>query len=328
MKEIVRRWLLGRKNREMLIFLSFLLLSGIFWLILTLNDTFEQELRIPVRYVDVPQDVVLTSPETDTLRVSVSDNGLALVSYLYGQGLKDINVPFTNYDKQNGTGSVGAADLKRIVGGKLMATTHLLSIKPERLDFTYNNGESRRVPVHWSGRVVPEKLYYISNVRYTPDSITIYAAPTLLDSISTVYTMPMNHTGFQDSLHVEADLKRIPGVKMVPDHVGVTFTTDVLTEVRIDDIPIQGINLPEGKQLRFFPARVTVKFVAGVSVYRKLSASDFVVVADYNELRESGSEKCLIYLNRVPTGISRATLSLSHVDYLIEEVHEDTPPTE
>jgi hypothetical protein len=319
MKDIVRKWLLGHKNREMLIFLSFLSLSGVFWLILTLNDTFEQELRIPVRYADVPQDVVLTSQETDTLRVTVSDKGLALVSYLYGQVLKEINVPFTNYDRQNGTGSVGANDLKRIVASKLMATTHLLAIKPERLDFTYNNGESRRVPVHWSGRVVPEKLYFISDVRYTPDSVTVYASPEMLDSISTVYTMPMNYTGIQDSLHVEATLKRIPGAKIVPDRVGVTFTTDVLTEVSIDDIPIHGINLPEGKQLRFFPARVTVKFVAGVSVYRKLSASDFAVVADYNELRDSESEKCLIYLNRVPKGISRATLSLTHVDYLIEE---------
>lgn len=325
MKEIVRKWLLGKKNREMLVFLSFLLMSGVFWLILTLNDTYEQELRIPVHYVDVPQGVVLTSQENDTLRVTVSDNGLALLSYIYGQVLRDISVPFGNYDRQNGSGTVGAADLKRIVGGKLMATTHLLSIKPERLDFTYNNGESRRVPVHWSGRVVPGKLYFISDVKYTPDSVTIYASPQMLDSVSTVYTEPMNYTGFQDSLHVEAELKSIPGVKIVPSHVGVTFTTDVLTEASISDIPIQGINLPGGKRLRFFPARVTVKFVSGVSVYRKLTANDFAVVADYNELRDARSEKCLIYLNRIPKGISRATLSLTHVDYLIEETHEENP---
>jgi len=43
------------------------------------------------------------------------------------------------------------------------------------------------------------------------------------------------------------------------------------------------------------------------------------VVADYNDLVNNPSEKCRIYLKDSPSGISRARLEISHVDYLIEE---------
>jgi hypothetical protein len=109
---------------------------------------------------------------------------------------------------------------------------------------------------------------------------------------------------------------------MIPDHVQVTFFTDVLTEEAIEGVPIKAINMPVGKSLRTFPAKVTVSFVAGASLYRNLSASDFTVVADYNEIINHPAEKCHIYLKNVPRGISRARLSVSMVDYLIESDSE------
>jgi hypothetical protein len=110
---------------------------------------------------------------------------------------------------------------------------------------------------------------------------------------------------------------------MVPDHIKISFYTDVLTEERIEGIPIRGINMPEGKNLRTFPAKVTVSFVTGVSVFRNLRPEDFRVVADYQEIKQNPSEKCRIYLKDVPTGISRAKLETTLVDYLIESQTEE-----
>ena len=57
----ISHFLFSRANREFLIFLLFFILSGIFWLFMTLNETYEQEVRIPVCYTGVPKNVVLTS---------------------------------------------------------------------------------------------------------------------------------------------------------------------------------------------------------------------------------------------------------------------------
>lgn len=175
------------------------------------------------------------------------------------------------------------------------------------------------MPIRWKGRVIPEHLYFLSSVSYSPDSVTVYASEERLDSIHMVYTEALNYVDFRDTLSVDCRLRRMEGVKIVPNQVHVTFFTDVLTEERIDGIPIKCVNLPKGKLLRTFPAKVAVRFVTGVNVYRTLSPDDFTVIADYNEIISGRSEKCNLYLQQVPTGVTRAALVDKQVDYLIEE---------
>ncbi len=315
---LVRNFLFSKANKELLIFLFFLVLAGIFWLNLTLSETYEKEFAIPVSVVGIPKNAVLTSDETDTVKMTIRDKGLTLLTYLYGDPIKKININFRTYSKNNGTGSVSAQDLQKMVYQQLASGSRITSVKPERLEFFYNYGAKKRVPVRWSGRVIPEELFFITRVEYSPDSVTIYASDEKLDSINMVYTEQLNYVNFRDTLIANCELNKMKGVKMVPDHVKVTFFTDVLTEERIEGIPVIGINMPEGLQLRTFPAKVTVSFVTGVSTYRQLKQEDFTVIADYNEIRKNPSEKCHIYLKEVPRGISKAKLEISSVDYLIE----------
>lgn len=316
---IVRNFLLSNTNREFLIFLFFLALSGVFWLLMTLNETFEKEVVVPVHITDIPSDIMLTCEETDTVRVVIHDRGIILLTYLYGDVLKHVNANFSSYDQGKGYGLIPGNELTKLIKQHLSGSSRIVSIKPDKLNFYYNTGAFKRVPVRWKGRVIPEQLYFLSNVTYDHDSVTIYASEEKLDSIRMAYTEPLNNVGFRDTLQVDCRLLKIEGVKMVPDHVKVTFHTDVLTEESVEGIPVKTINVPEGKVLRTFPAKVAVRFVTGVNVYRSLTPSDFTVIADYNELRDNPSDKCTLYLKDVPSGINRATLVTKKVDYLIEE---------
>jgi YbbR domain-containing protein len=217
-------------------------------------------------------------------------------------------------------GVVPASDLKKLIAQQLSSTSVITAVKPDKLEFYYNYGNKKRVPLRWSGRVIPEELYYISRVDYSPDSVTIYASDEKLDSISMIYTEPLNYANFRDTLVAHCEVAKIKGVKIVPDQVKVTFVTDLLTEERIEGIPIQCLNMPEGKVLRTFPAKVAVKFVTGASIYRTLRPEDFTVYADYEEIRKHPTEKCRIFIKDVPRGISRARLEVSMVDYLIESI--------
>ena len=306
-------------NKQFLTFLFFLMLSGIFWLTITLNETYEREIKVPVQVVGIPKNVVLTSPAIDTVRVTLRDKGWMIVAYMYGHRLSTVNLSFKNYDRGSGGGIVSASDIKRLLEQQLEISTTVTAVKPDRLEFFYNNGQRKRVPVRWTGRVIPEHLYFISQVNYMPDSVDVYASPEKLDSIRAVYTEPLNYAGFRDTLAVSCRLSHANDVKVVPERIQIEFFTDVLTEDIIDGVPVQCLNLPEGKILRTFPAKVKVHFVAGASQIKLLRPEDFIVVADYREISQNPSEKCNLYLQSVPHGISRATLDTKHVDYLIEE---------
>ena len=316
--QITSDFVFSKANREFLVFLFFLGLSGIFWLSLTLNETYEHEFAIPVSVVDIPKNAVLTSDEVDTVKMTIRDKGIVLMAYQYGDYLKRLRVPFKNYTRNNGTGVIPASELQKLLYQNLVSSSKIISSKPEKLEFFYNYGTNKKVPIRWSGRVIPEELYFISRVEYSPDSVTVYAADDKLDSINIIYTETLNYANFRDTLSITCQLAKLKGVKVVPDKVKINFYTDVLTEENIEGIPIQGINLPAGKVLRTFPAKVTVSFVTGVSVFRNLRPEDFTVVADYNEILRHPSEKCRITLKDVPPGISRARLDVTLVDYLIE----------
>ena len=316
--QVISDFVFSNANRDFLVFLFFLGLSGIFWLSLTLNDTYEREFSIPVSVVDIPKNAVLTSDEVDTIKMTIRDKGIILVAYQYGDYLKRLRIPFKNYTRNNGSGSVPAAELQKLVYQQLVSSSKITACKPDKLEFFYNYGTNKKVPVRWSGRVIPEELYFISRVDYLPDSVTVYASDEKLDSINMVYTETLNYANFRDTLTISCNLAKIKGVKIVPEKVKINFYTDVLTEENIEGVPIQGINLPDGKALRTFPAKVTVSFVTGVNVFRNLTSDDFTVVADYNEIKRHPSEKCRITLKNVPQGISRARLDVTLVDYLIE----------
>ena len=324
--QIVSDFVFSNTNKDFLVFLFFLGLSGIFWLSLTLNETYEREFSIPVSVVDIPKNAVLTSDEVDTIKMTIRDKGIVLVAYQYGDYLNRLRIPFKNYTRNNGSGSVPASELQKLVYQNLVSSSKITACKPDKLEFFYNYGTHKKVPVRWSGRVIPEELYFISRVDYSPDSVTVYASDEKLDSINIIYTETLNYANFRDTLSITCQLAKLKGVKVVPDKVKINFYTDVLTEENIEGVPIQGINLPEGKVLRTpegkvlrtFPAKVTVSFVTGVSVFRNLRPEDFTIVADYNEIKRHPSEKCRITLKNVPPGISRARLDVTLVDYLIE----------
>ena len=211
----------------------FLALSGVFWLMMTLNETYEKEVEIPVRIVNVPKNVVLTSDELDTVKVTLRDKGLMLISYLYGEGMRPLTINFKTYAKGNGYSAIPASELQRLIYQQLSASTKIVGSKPDKLEIFFNYGLSKRVPVKWTGRVIPEHLYFISHVEYFPDSVSIYASQEKLDSIKVIYTEQLNYANFRDTLSVTCKLQKIRGVKAVPDRVKVAFHTDVLTEESI-----------------------------------------------------------------------------------------------
>lgn len=316
---IVRDFLFGALNREFLIFLFFLALSSIFWLLMTLNETYEAEYAVVVRLTNTPKNVVMTSDASDTVRVTIRDKGYMLLAYGYGRALRPVAFNFNTYaNKQTGHGVIPQTDLQKAIRQQLYASTALVTVKNGNLDFYFNYGEKKTVKVQLQGNIVPAANYYLAHVQFSPERVTIYAAPSKLDSLQSVLTEYQNIVDFEDTVTRTVHLKRIPGVKIVPQTIRLTLYPDILTEASME-VPITTINKPEGLVIRTFPQRVKVNFSVGASVYRQVKPSDFQVIVDYREVQAHPSDKCNIYLRSKSRIVSGARLEMNRVDYLIEQ---------
>ena len=133
---MVRSFLFSSKNKQFLIFLFFLILSGIFWLMGTLNETYDEEFPVAVRLVGVPKNVVITTPLTDTVRVTVHDKGFMLLGYATSRRFRPVVLKFDTYaDGETGHGIVPMVDIQRQIRQQLFSSSTISGIKSDRLDF-------------------------------------------------------------------------------------------------------------------------------------------------------------------------------------------------
>lgn len=316
---IVRNFLFKLLNKEFLIFLFFLALSGIFWLMKALDETYEEEIPVAVRLVGVPKNVVMTSSLPDTVRVTLRDKGFVLLAYTTSNRLHPVTVNFNSYaNRQSGHGQLPVTDFQKSVRQQLSASTTVTSIKADRWDFYFNYGRNKVAKVELLGNIVPADNYYLSHVQFSPEKVTVYASKSKLDSIRSIPTEYLNIVDFEDTVVRTVRLKTIPGVKVVPQTVKVWIYADILTEASIE-VPITAINRPPGLVIRTFPQYVKVNFSVGARLYRQVHASDFQVVVDYREIAAHPSDKCNLYLRAKPRIVSKASLDMKQVDYLIEQ---------
>ena len=317
--KVVGNFLFSSLNKEFLIFLFFLLLSGAFWLMMALNETYEEELKVPVRLVGMPRNAVMTDEPADTVKVTVRDKGFTLVTYKYGHWFRPLTFKFATYaNEDQGHGAIPAADIIRQVQSQLYGSSKLLSVKPEKLDFYFTYGASKKVPIRFRGKISTSKSYYLAHTEFSPMMVTAYANKKVLDELKYVEIEPFNYRNLQDTIHQNVRLQKIRGVKLVPSTVRLSVYPDVLTEESIE-VPVSAVNMPVGMVLRTFPSRVTVRFTIGASQFRMIRPEQFNVVVDYQALAENPSDKCTLQLRSVPSSVSKAKLELDKVDYLLEQ---------
>ena len=317
--KVVGNFLFSSLNKEFLIFLFFLLLSGAFWLMMALNETYEEELKVPVRLVGMTRNAVMTDEPADTVKVTVRDKGFTLVTYKYGHWFRPLTFKFATYaNEDQGHGAIPAADIIKQMQSQLYGSSKLLSVKPEKLDFYFTYGASKKVPIRFRGKISTSKSYYLAHTEFSPMMVTAYANKKVLDELKYVEIEPFNYRNLQDTIHQNVRLQKIRGVKLVPSTVRLSVYPDVLTEESIE-VPVSAVNMPAGMVLRTFPSRVTVRFTIGASQFRMIRPEQFNVVVDYQALAENPSDKCTLQLRSVPSSVSKAKLELDKVDYLLEQ---------
>ena len=314
---IFRNLLFSMFNKEFLIFLFFLFLSGAFWLVMTLSETYEREIKIPIHLENIPQKVIVTSNVDDTLRVTIRDRGYLLFTYMYGRNRKSLHINFNTYNKGKGYGSVQAADLQKMLYQQLFKSSRIVSIKPDKFEYQYNYGNSKRLSVRLKGSITPGKSYYLANVAFSPEVVTVYASQQKLDSLTAIFTEQVRLNNVTDTVIQEVQLSKIAGVKCIPSKVTMSVYPDVLTEESVE-VPVTTVNMPEGKVLRTFPSRVKVVFITGASQIRTIHPDQFRVEVDYWEIQAHPSDKCPVSLVVAPYGVRNAHLEPDRVDYLVE----------
>ncbi len=144
--KVVGNFLFSSLNKEFPIFLFFLLLSGAFWLMMALNETYEEELKVPVRLVGMPRNAVMTDEPADTVKVTVRDKGFTLVTYKYGHWFPTtyLQVRHLCQRRPRAWCHPGCRHHRSRYSPSSMAPANFCLVKPEKLDLYFTYGASKK----------------------------------------------------------------------------------------------------------------------------------------------------------------------------------------
>ena len=314
----IRNFLLTEKFREFLIFSFFVVISFGFWMLQTLDGTFQTEFSIPLRLKSVPKDVIITSDLQDEVKVKVEDRGTVLLNYMLGRSFLPISIDFSDYDNAKSRVLLPPDDLKKRVSSQLNPTTRLLSVSPDSIGFVFSRGDFKKVPVSISGKIIPAMQYYVSNITINPDSVLVYAPAELLKNIQTAYTKPLDYGDISENVALRTSLNKIDGVKFDPQFCEVSISVDMYSEKTVE-VPVVGLDFPSNKTLRTFPSKVKVTFKVGLSDYSSVDASDFLIGVKYEDVIQSDKDVVTLTATTTNPAVSNIRVNPSNVDYLIEE---------
>lgn len=320
LSEKAKNFFRGEQFHRSLIFLFFLLLAFSFWVLQALRKDYTYSYEIPVVYENMPPEIIVTGDLPGHIQATLSAKGSTLFDYSYGKGFDTIVIDISKAKKGEKAYSISSDYLKSAVKKQLVKEAILSGLLPDNILIYYALEESKQIPVHADIHVLPASQRMMSGkIDITPDKVTVYASKSVLDTLSSISTIFSEVKNAQDTIYKKVFLKKIPGVKFIPDKVDVMIPVEEFTEKTLE-IPVQGINVPNNLTMRTFPSKVNVSFFVVLSKFNDVRDSDFQATIDYSEFKKEDSDgKLKVNLSKVPSVVDNVRLNTSEVDVLMEE---------
>lgn len=309
-------------SRDALIFLFFLICSSLFWFTITLNKTYELNVNVPIEYINVPPEIEFTTELPENFNVKLKDKGTSMITYQY-KSFDPVIIDFNEYSVYSNSKSWAIPTtslLEDAIKLQISQSTLILDHYPDEIVIEKKLLDSKRVQVKTLLDLNFKKQYFLCDKIITsPDSVTLYGYKEILDTLNCIYTKKYTSDELKDTLNVTLPLNTPNHCKAKPNKIDITAPVEFYTECDID-LSIRIKNLPENIVVKTIPEKLNVSFLVGLSKYKEIRPSDFILSLDYEVLRKSDSDSEIVTLESYPSYIRQPYLKNNKVKWLIEFV--------
>lgn len=311
-------FLKGIPWKKILAFSFFVVIAAILWFMQVYNQIFETNIKIPIKYVSVPDSIIFNNPLPEHFNVRVRDFGYAM--FRYGFTNRDTVVMDLSTLLQNGGTSVvlQGSTLEEYINRSLPQSATVVRFDPVRISFAYSLLRSRKVPVVFDGQVNLSPGYFLNgDIRVSPDSVMVYGSLADLTKLTYIYTSSDTLNGLESNRKVTYDLINQYNLRIKPSKVNVYIPVEAYQQMRVN-VPVKCFNLPEDLNIKFFPSNVTMSFFIGVSMTDSIQMEDFKVGVDYYNLKDSKQASVPVRVTASPPFVRNITLDPPNVEFIFE----------
>jgi YbbR domain-containing protein len=304
------------RTRSILLYLSFVVISAVFWSFLTFNSDIQIDMEIPVE-MSKPDNVHLLAKVPDTLTVTVRDRGYRFFSYLFHNSPK-LNLRFSDYSDGNSTFKIDQSHLKKALSPILNKHATIVNVLPESINVKFTDLPGKKVPIKTDIIVEPRQDYtQYGALIQSQDSVLVFSDAKTLSEINEVYTYHVEETDLTDTLRRKVAIAPINGAVVEPRTIDIMVPIEKMkSQTRSVKIAVR--NAPPGVKMLLFPGDVEVTYLSPVS--RIANDAGITAVVDYNSVDfNSPGNKVKVMIGEVPAAYQDVTFSHDSVEYIIEK---------
>ena len=297
---------------DRLVLLASMLASGAIWVMITLSQTYTTEVVVPVTYINLPEDKVLSKPLPEQLYLYVKSKGTNLIwqFYLSGKGVQ-IDHSRLYGNKVNTLNLVHHFQMQ-------LSQIEIREIRPDTIYFFFEQKSEKLVPVKLRYDITTNPAFDLKTVTANPDTILVSGPTSLIDTL----------TAWPSELFKYRDINQPykGNIKLQPSELSsVTMSANAVDyEIKVEEftektllIPIEKVNLPAHRTVFMYPAEATVVFQVGISEFDQVEPYYFKAVADFKEINFASDIRVPVRLAEKPISVRNVRFSPKYAEFMI-----------
>lgn len=298
-------------------FLFFLAISIILWLLVKLKYEYVYTITYNVNLTGVPENKVVTSPDSLTVDIKVKALGYNLIRYKLFKYYKPLSVVVGRIQSKNDKYFIFLPNQFDRLAAQLGSDLTLVEISPDTLYFQFSDVVQKSIPVKPDLKITFSKQFMQAG-SYTVKPVRVIAQgpASIIDTLRFAYTQPLVLDGISNNIDIVLPVKPINGLTFRPETIRIFIPVEKFTEAKVE-VPISCINLPDGYDVLLSPRNITITCNVAESKYFTLKPEHFTVMCDYNELRSVSSNKAIVRINKYPDYIGRIQMEPRTVEFVI-----------
>lgn len=286
----------------------------ILWAFVTFSGIHSTNLYIPVNFVNMPEEFMLSSQSHEDINLSLKGEGWQLAQISFGLN-PVLNIPVINEIKQQ------SVPVRAALGRSswLSSGLQIVSVNPEHIEFTIEKIDSKVVEIEPNMSVELKPGYgFVSSINISPDTVRIFGAKSRIDTILVVNTERVVLKEVDEFTSEEINLEHLPNVKLNSDMCRVEFDIQKIVDKTFENVTIETIAVPKGKELSLYPAEVKVIIRGGINNLGSFSREDFKLYVNFRDAL-ADTMGFIIPQIELPDFFNLTDIRPNKIDYIIKQ---------
>ncbi|HET8753420.1 MAG TPA: YbbR-like domain-containing protein, partial [Salinimicrobium sp.] len=259
-------------------FLFFLSMAVIIWIFSQFSKQYNEIIQIPVEYVNVPPDKLITEDNPNFLKLKMENTGF-IISY-YSLLPPTLKIDISKARQADGRFLYSIPEHRDEIQSQLGINFDNSEFVREVASINFQQRKEKMIPVFPQIEVDFAVGHAASGeLTIEPDSITVSGPDNILDTLNQLHTVPLQVNGVQDDIFgkIAIDTSYLSSITIYQNQVDYSLEVEKFTEGSVE-IPVEVMNVPQGLNVVIFPKEVLLFYQVSLQDYKEVTASDFRVI--------------------------------------------------